>query len=807
MIKNYLTIAFRTLLKNRTYSLINAIGLSVGTLCCLYILMFVTNQYGYDKHHTKTKNIYRVTSTLTASGEKHQMATCSPIIAPALKSDFPEIEQFTRVIPTIDVGRHLLHYQEKSIYEKDAFFVDSTFFNVFTYHFVYGNPMAALVEPYSVVLLQPMAEKLFGETDPTGKTIEIDNAYGNHDFKVTGVVDESLGNTHIPARMFFTMNSGGIGNVVRHSNTWASQNFTYTYIKLNANTDAAAFERKLPAFLDKYGREDLKARGMEKQLHLQPINSIHTTSGYEADIAVPVSASFLNILLLIALLIQIIACINFMNLATARASKRATEIGVRKATGANQRDLIRQFMGESFLLSALSILIALPLLFILLPYLNQITNTNIHLSLLNNPTLWLILSGITVVTGLLAGSYPAFYLSNFQTINVIKGNFSNRVSAGGIRRSLVIFQFATSVFLIVGIIVIFRQLQYIKNKDLGFKPGQTLVFSFYTDESKQQMSSFASDLKELSEVNAISKSTNYLSQAVPRDHGVFLAGGDAATSVNVQEIISDESFVTANGINLISGRDFKSDDLGKVLVNESMVKRLGLKPEDAPGTLLYSRYGSGPESHVEIVGVMKDFNYSSLRDDVRPFMLSYDPHESDLSHLIVSVNSNNYEPLLKKITTLWQKDLSNTPFEYRFLDLEVNNQYKSEKTMSRIINSFTLMAIFISCLGLFGLTAYNAEQKKKEIGVRKIMGASVVKLTFSLSQDFLKLVLVSIIIAMPLAWYAMKVWLENFAYRTNLSWWIFALAGALALGIALLTVSWQSWKAATRNPVDALRYE
>lgn len=807
MLKNYLKIAFRFLVKNKTYSFINIIGLSVGTLCCLYILLYVTYQYNYDKHHRDAKNIYRVTSTIVVSGEKHNMSTCSPAIGPALKLDFPEVRQVTRVIPAIEVSQHLLQYQENSIYEKNAFFVDSTFFDVFTYHFTYGSPEHALLEPYSVVLLKPVAEKLFGGVDPVGKVIEIDNTYGKHDFKVMGVVDESLGRTHIPARMFFTMNSGGMGEFVRQSDTWSGQNFTNTYIKLLPGSDATSLENQLPAFVNKYGQEELRTRGMEKQLHLQRAGSIHTTTGYEAEIAKPVSASFLNILLLVAFLIQIIACINFMNLSTARASKRATEIGVRKATGAERKDLVKQFLSESFLLTFLGVAIALPLLFILLPFLNQITQTNINLSLLTDYRMWVILPGIIMITGLLAGSYPAFYLSAFQTIKVIKGNFSSHVSAGGIRRSLVIFQFVTSIILIAGIIGIYRQLNYLQSKDLGFNKNQTLVFSFYTNDAKSKMTSFANDLKELAEVNTVSKSTNYLSQFIPRDRGVYLAGGDMTTSVNAQNVITDDFFIKANGIKLISGRDFRSGDFGKVLVNETLVKQLGLQPGEAPGTLLYSGVGSKPESAVEIAGVMKDFNYNSLRNDVRPFMIIYNPNEQGLSHLTVSVSSSNYESMLRKMDATWQKDLTGVPFEYSFLDDEVRKQYESEIVLSRIINSFTLIAIFISCLGLLGLTSFNAEQRKKEIGIRKIMGASVFELTASLSHDFLKLVIAAIILATPVAYYAIHKWLDSFAYKTNLSWWIFALAGLLALAIALLTVSFQSWKAATKNPVESLRYE
>ncbi len=546
---------------------------------------------------------------------------------------------------------------------------------------------------------------------------------------------------------------------------------------------------------------------MQKQLHLQPLASIHTTSGYENEMGKTVSASFLYLLLLIAALIQIIACINFMNLSTARASKRAKEVGVRKVIGAGKKDLIKQFLGESFLLSFIGVIIALPLLILALPYLNQITQANIHLSFLTDYRLWLILGSLIIVTGIVAGSYPAFYLSAFQAIKVIKGNFTSHVSAATIRRSLVVFQFVLSIVLIAGIIIIYSQLHYINNKDLGFEKDQRLIFSFYTQDSKSKMPTFINDLRQMADINSVSKSNNYLSQFVPQDHGVYLAGGSEATATDAQNITTDEYFVKANGIKIISGRDFRLYDSGRVLINETLMKRLGLHPENAPGTRLYSQYKPDPETFVEVAGVMKDFNYNSLHNDVKPFMLVYDPARNGISNITVAANSKNYKELLGKIKTIWHKNLPETPFEYAFLDDEVQKQYETEITLANIINSFTLMAILISCLGLFGLAAFSAEQRNKEIGIRKVLGASVPGIVQLLSKDFLKLVLIAIVIATPIAWYAMDKWLQAFSYRISISWWMFALAGCIAVIIALFTISFQAIKAAIANPVKSLRSE
>jgi len=807
MLKNYLKIASRFLVKNKTYSFINIAGLAVGTLCCLYIVMYVQDQYSYDKHHKNAGDIYRITTTMKLRGDKINSGATSPPIAPAMKNDFAEVKQFTRIISTIGVNQHLLRYKDKTFYEKDAVFVDSTFFDVFTYHFINGNPKNALSEPYSLVLLKPVADKLFGNEDPVGKTIEINNAYGKNNFKITAVVDESLGKSHAHANMFITMNSGGIGSYVRIADTWAGGNFANSYVKLAPNTNSSALEKKLPAFLIKYGAQQLKEMGMEKVLHLQPVTSIHTTTDYSIELGKTVSPSFLYILLLIAALIQIIACINFMNLSTARASKRAKEVGVRKVIGAERKDLIKQFLSESFILSLLSVLIALPLLMLLMPYLNQITQSDIRPSFLGNYNLWVILAGIVLVTGLVAGSYPAFYLSAFQAIKVIKGNFTSQISAAGIRRSLVVFQFVLSIVLIAGIIVIYSQLNYIKNKDIGFDVNQKLIFSFYTNDSKEKMQAFTGDLKQLAEVKAVSKANNYLSQFVFNDRGMYLAGGNMANATDVQYMTTDEFFAKANGIRLIGGRDFRLYDSGRVLVNETLVRRLGLKTETAPGTKMYSQYGTDPATVFEIAGVMKDFNYNSLHGEVKPFMLVYDGNAPYLSNLVVSVGSNDYKTTLGKIEAIWHKNLPMVPFEYAFLDDEVKKQYETEITLSKIINSFTLMAILISCLGLFGLAAFSAEQRTKEIGIRKVLGASVYNLTSLLSTEFIRLVIIAIVIATPIAWWVMNKWLQGFVYRINISWWMFALAGLLAILIALFTVSFQAIKAAIANPVKSLRTE
>jgi putative ABC transport system permease protein len=805
--KNYLKTSLRFLSKNKTYSFINIFGLALGTLCCVYIILYVADQYSYDKYQKDSKDIYRIVSILDLAGDKHNSGTASPPIAPTMKKDFGEVLQYTRLVPTLGVSKHLLTYKEKSVYEQDALYADSTFFDVFTYHFIYGNPANALKEPFSLVLMKPLSVKLFGNGDPTGKTISIENGYGKETFKITGVIDESLGKTHIKTNMFINMNSSGMGSYSYKNDQWAGNNYAYSYIKLRPDANAANLEKKLPAFLNKYGGPQIKAMGMHKELHLQPLLSIHTTAGIDHDMIKPVSSTFLYIMILIAVLIQVIACINFMNLSTARASKRAKEVGVRKVIGAARYSLIKQFLAESMLLSLLGILIALPLLILALPLLNQITQADIQLTLFRDYRLWIFLVILVLSTGFLAGSYPAFYLSAFQAIKVIKGNFSNQVSAAGIRRSLVVFQFVLSIVLITSIIIIYSQLNYIKNKDLGFDKKQKLIFTFYTDAAQQKMGTLHNDLLQLSEVQGVAQSDYYLGQFVERDHGVFPPGGNMTTSIDAQNISVDEHFVKVNGIQIISGRDLHLNDSGKVLINETLCRRLGLKPDTAPGTMIYTEYKPDPLYSMQIVGVMKDFNYSSLHTEIKPLELDYEMNKRRFSKMIVSVNSDNYKSVLAKMESVWHKNLPSVPFEYQFLDDVVQKQYESEITLGNIINSFTLMAILISSLGLFGLASFSAEQRSKEIGIRKVLGASVSGIVRLLSKDFLKLVLVSIVIAIPISWWAMNKWLQGFNYRVSITWWMFALAGLIAIFIAFFTVSFQAIKAALANPTKSLKTE
>ena len=808
MFKSYLKTAVRFLLKNKTFSLINILGLTLGTLCCLYIVLYVTDQYSYDKQHAGVQNIYRVDEHAIAKArgyEGDQATTVAPVPA-LMKHDFPEVEQFTRVVPFLGVDKQLLKYNNKSFYETDAIFVDSTFFDIFSFHFVTGNPATALQQPYSVVLLKPTAVKLFGKENPIGKSITIDNVNGKHDYTVQAVIDESLGKSHIHANIFITMNSGDVGDYMLHTDNWISNSYVSSYVKLKPNTNIALLQKKFPAFVNRYGGQQLQKWGIEERLFLQNVTTIHTTADLQGpQITKSVSPSFLTMLSLIAVLIQVIACINFMNLSTARASKRAKEVGIRKVIGAGKKDLVKQFIGESLLLSLIGVLLALPLLLLLMPYLNQLTQANIDYTFLAGYKIWLTLAAMVVITGLIAGSYPAFYLSAFRAIKVLKGNFTNNVSAVGLRRSLVVFQFVLSIVLITGIIVIYSQLSYIKNKDLGFDKDQRLVFSLYSGDGFDKLPLFVDDLRKLAEVKEASDASKYLGND-SYFNNIFLLKGqtEAGGTPSANFIIADEYFIRANGIQILSGRDFRPTDSAKVLINETLVKKLGLTAATAVGVQLHD----SQNRIEEVIGVMKDFNFGSLHSEVSSFLLWINnAHYGYWPYITVHTNTADYKGMLAKMEALWHKDIPGVPFDYTFLDEHVQKLYEADASLSRIITSFTLMAIFISSLGLFGLAAFSAEQRRKEISIRKVLGASVSGIAQLLSQEFLKLVIVAFLIATPVAWWAMHTWLQAFAYKVTLSWWMFGMGGFFAIFIALVTVSFQAIKAAVANPVRALKAE
>lgn len=809
MFRNYLKTAWRNIWKNKSFSFINILGLTAGTVCCLYIILYVTQQQGYDKHHHDASSLFRIRTVIEPrNGDNGFNSACtSPPIAMTMKQDFPEVMAATRIQYFRDQGDYLLNLpgNDNSFYEPKGYLADSTFFQVFDYKFLEGSPLHSLDEPYTVILSSAVARKLFGTAKALNEQINISNRDNSHAYKVTGVFDETWGRSHLQPHFIMNMNSGGMGQFVRSVQEWGGQNFIFSYVRLNPNADVNALQAKLPAFLQKYGAADLKEMNMVKHLYLQPVTDIHLHSkGILNQIDKTSDAGFLYLLLTIAFFIQLIACINFINLTTARSMRRAREIGVRKVVGADKKSLVAQFLGESVMISFLSVFLAVPIVLLLLPYLNTLTESSFTADAMKNINVILIITGLGLVTGLLAGIYPALYLSGFRPVIVLKSTFRLRASSNFLRKGLVVFQFVIAIVLIISVIIISRQVDFMQSRDLGFSPAQRIVLPLKEDRAQQQFNALRDDVSRLKSVSNVAGCRYYPSRLVLNDFRLYKTGGNMSTSQLVQVNRVDENYFKTMGVRLLAGRNLGlADTSNQVIVNEATIRKLEISKEDAVGQHLFAEYDGSREEYT-IVGLVNDYNFNSLKQEIRPLINFYSNRPS---YMVVEANTNEYRSLIADLGSAWKKSVAGLPFEYSFLDEDIQQQYKDENTLKKISNSFTVLAILISCLGLFGLAMFTAQQRVKEIGVRKVLGASVAGITFMLSMDFLKLVFISILIASPIAWWVMDKWLADFAYRTPITWWIFLLAGILALLIALITVSFQAVKAAIANPVRSLRTE
>lgn len=806
MLQNYLRIALRNLFKHKSFSIINIFGLTLGTACCLYILLYVKDEYSYDRHHRDVERIYRVTTQVGKPGDLLKMASCSPPIPGAMKQDFPEVEEAARFVGMFSDNVQVFRLNEQVHYETNGVYADSGFFNIFTYEFIYGSPDRCLSAPYQVVLSEQTALKFFGAGNPVGKTFEMDTGEGRNNLTVTAVVSKKPGKSHIEANYFLSMDSGGAGSYAATSQEWVGNNFTNAYIKLKPNVSPSQFESKLPSFIDRYAGESLKNQGSIKILSLQPVSSIHTTTGYVAESGNPVSPGLLYILLAIAGLVQVIACINFMNLSTARATKRAKEIGIRKVVGAHRQAIIWQFLSESVIFAFFALIISIPVVNFLLPLLNQVTGVSISNDFVWDHRVWIGIVLFGLLTGFLAGSYPAFYLSNFRPLQVLKKKGQALGGHVNLRQALVVFQFVLTIGLISSVIIIQEQLSFIQQKELGYDPDQKIVVTFRTNDALRQADSYREAIRRIPGVEQVSRANNYPSQFVFNDVNLYEKGKSVKEAQMVKFMRVDEFFVNTLGMELIEGRDLRSSDTtGGILVNEAMLLAFDIPLSEAVGQVV--SYSSNEEAEdLEVVGVIRDFNFNSLYSEVTPFMLVYDDRASH-SQMIIHAETADFTELIGQLQSTWESQISFVPFEYSFIDEAVQRQYEADRRLSSILNIFTFLTILISCLGLLGLAAFTAERRTKEIGIRKVLGATVIGITTMISKDYLKLVLVAVVLSVPLAWWSMNQWLNNFAYRVDIQWWMFLLAGLLATFIALLTVGFQSVKAAIANPVEALRDE
>ncbi|MBS1947255.1 MAG: ABC transporter permease [Bacteroidetes bacterium] len=811
MFKNYFKIAFRNLMKYKFISFINLFGLTVGFTCCLLILTFILNELSYDRYNKNAGNIYRITRTFyNGNGDATlQLSTISPPFGYYLPTDFPEIQKMTRLL---NIGTTPLRYKDKLLNEENVYFGDENIFDVFSIKVLKGNPITALKDPFSVMLTEETAKKYFGDEDPINKVLRANNQF---DVKVTGVYKDFPANSHLHPNILVSFNTLKDSVVYGEKNlrtNWGNNSF-FTYIVLPENYNIKNMETRFPGFIDKHmaGQEYIGQQASKfTKLDLQKLTDIHLHShtDYEAEPNGDIKRVY--IFSAIALFILLIACINYMNLSTARSALRAREIGIRKVIGARKRELIFQFLGESVLITWAAILIAFGLLYLLLPWLNKVSEQNLSINILLNWQILLPLLLAPFVVGAIAGLYPALFMSSFQPIKTLKGLFKVGGASISFRKVLVVTQFSISIILIITTIIVFQQLRYMQNASLGYDKEHIITMA-YNAQLNNGYESFRNTLLQNTGIKEVGRSSRIPTGRLLDGMGASAPGNDSMVPVkaDIRFVATDYDFIPVYGVEMAGGRNFSRDygtDTSNFVLNEAAVKAIGWKtPQQAVGKNF--RYGN-TAGHV--IGVMKDFHFESLHQSIAPLIFIMPvpvPNQTFYNFISIKISGQHISSSLATIQKTWEKYLPDFPYQYTFLEENFDKLYASEQKQETIITTFACIAIFIACLGLFGLSAFAITQRVKEIGMRKVLGANVSGIVALLSKDFLKLVGIAAIIAFPIAYFAMNNWLKDFAYRIHIQWWVFLIAGILAAIIAFVTVSFQAIKAAVANPVKSLRTE
>ena len=808
MLRNYFKTALRNLWKNKGFSALNIVGLAIGLATCLLIVIYVIDELSYDRYNEKADRIMRVDAEIKFGGNHFILAVSPPLAGPSMMQDYPEVEQQTRFRGQ---GGLLVKKGSLNIREDRVIYADSTLFDVFTLPMISGDPRTALTTPRSMVITEKMARKYFNGTDIVGRSLIVDDSIN---YKITGVIRDLPSQSHFDFDFFLAMSQLSSS---RATDEWLSNNYN-TYVVMKPGTDPKKLEVKLKGMITKYiaplirsavnqSMEDFEKGGNFVGFSLTPLTSIHLHSNKTAELSANGSIQYVYIFSAIAAFILLIACVNFMNLSTARSSNRAKEVGVRKVLGSLRGHLITQFIMESMLISLISMVLAVGIALLLLPVFNSMAAKDMSIGFFTRP--WLIpgMLLLVIVVGLMAGSYPAFFLSGFRPIAVLKGNMSSGFKTGWLRNTLVVFQFGISIFLMVGTVVIYNQLNYIRTKKLGFNRDHVLILQNVYPLGKGAKA-FKEDLLKLPGVQGATM-TGFLPTGDYRNDNAFFLSPDLDTkkAISMQNWEVDDQYIPVLGMEMAKGRNFSIEfpsDSNGVVLNEAAARMI--PGPDPIGVKLYElKDVQTKKTEIwHVVGVVKNFNFNSLREVVTPMGLFLRQNRGNLA---LRVNSGNIPHLINKIETKWRTMAPGQPFAYSFMDDDFNAIYKSEQRMGSISLSFSLLAICIACLGLFGLAAYAAEQRTREIGIRKVLGATVSNIMTLLSRDFLRLVMVAALISFPFAWWAMHRWLQDFAYRIDISWKVFALAGLLSALIALFTVSFQALKAALTNPVKNLRSE
>ncbi len=778
MIKNYIKIAFRNILRYKGYSLINLASLAIGLVCVILISLWIQDELSVNKNHKNSKNLYRVILVDKTYDKGKKYPVTPPPLAKVMKESFPEIQIAGRYYD----GGYQFVKSNNLIFKEKLTYIDEEMLDMLTLEFLQGEKTSALNDPSSIIISEKIAEKYFGDENPINKTLVINN---QENFKVSAVVKDFPKNRSFSSDFFVLFETRQTFSPYQNVETWINWSIN-TYLMLPDNIDVNAFNEKIEHYIDQY-----YTYTWQPTLQLQTFEDIHLRDMNGGGVIV-----YIYIFGLIAIFILVIACINYMNLATARASLRGKEIGLRKVTGASRKSLIFQFLTESVFQSIFALVIAYGFATLMLQTFNEISGKSITYNVLFNGVLVPVLFIITVITGLLAGSYPAFYLSSITPVQVIKNNKTS--GSPLLRRILVIFQFILSIILIFSTIIVSRQMNYINNKDLGFDK-ENIVYCPLNKEINEKYDLIKNELEQYPDINSVCVTSSHLGvHAIGSVDIDEWTGNDDGRKVLVNMMTGSYDFLKTFNISLVEGRFFEkkfTTDTAVAVLNESAVKALNL--ENPIGVKLFNEY--------PVIGVIKDFNFEPLQEPIEPLFIFLDSR--DMLHMAIKINTNNPTETIDNIKTTILNFAPNFPFEYQFLDDQHKSLYKSVNQLGQLFNTFAVLAIFISCIGLIGLATFMAQRRTKEIGVRKILGSSVRNIVLMLSLDFTKLVIVSNIIAWPIAWFIMNKWLQNFAYKTNISWTVFAISGGISLLVAILSVVFQALKAATNNPIKSLRYE
>jgi putative ABC transport system permease protein len=802
LIKNYFKVAIRHILKHKGFSFINIVGLAIGIACSVLILLYVSHELSYGKFHEKADRIYRLALRASIGDTKISQTLSSSETFRRLQMDSPEIVAGVKILK-LD-GTPVV-FKGNTFYEQKFFAVDDTFFDIFTFPLIHGDLRTVLTEPNTMVISEATALRYFGSMDAVGKILRADFSFNSTriDFKITGISENVPDNSHF--HYDFLVSSSSFPALINNKD-WSANNFI-TYLLLQDGISQEVFDEKLKEFVRNYlGRERFDAwvaEGNYWELYLQPLTGIHLNSDLNGEFEANGNATYVYIFLIVSLIILFIACINFMNLSMAKSSLRAKEVGMRKVVGSNRSGLVLQFLSESLVLSFISLAIGLVIVVILLPFYGNLIGRQLEIHLFDNWFVFPSLLGLGLGVGLVSGSYPAFFLSSFKPITVFRGISAGSKGNSWLRNILVIFQFTISIFLIIGTLVVNQQLKFFQNTKLGFDKEQVLVVQ-NPGALENNTAPFKETLCKHSSIVDVSGSNTLPGRSF---NNIFFGAEGVNGKFTLNLCVCDHDFLKTLKLEMAQGRFFSREfpsDAKAAVINEKAAEVLGW--ENPLGKKIWDLEN---QRKFTVIGVIKDYHYESLHQEIRPQaqLLSGDYYTGGENYISVRLNTENIVQTILYVENTWKNFAPGKPFEYSFLDDDYDSLYMNEMQTRKLFSIFSFLAIFIACLGLFGLASFIAERKTNEIGIRKILGASVPRIVNHLNKRFIKWVLIATLIAWPAAWYAMSRWLQNFAYRIDLSWWMFVLAAVLAIMIALITVSFQTVKAALKNPADSLRYE